>query len=632
MYLRKLFKHWTLQVFAPEKLLRLKYEAFKELLRHDKKSLELISELEEILLAGLTVDWARVEMLLRALRWSVGSLIRSLSVMHPAAYRDLEERFQELEAAVLEAAFLPEGDWGPPYTLTLAEAGAAPDLAGGKAHTLGRLAQKTRAPVPPGFVVTTHSFHLFIQHNQLRHRLDELLAEAGLNRPERLEEVCRGLEAMILEGEVPPPVQDDIQVRLREFHSQGIHGPWVARSSAVNEDGEASFAGQYTSILNVQASEALAAYKQVLASKYSPRAVAYRLRCGLADQETPMAVLFLGMIEARVSGVVYTREVRGTAAPTPCLAIYAVPGLGHRLVDGSTIPEIHYFTREKHPRPLDSFASPHCPVQPDGRWVCLPPETAATLAEWGMTLEHFQHGPQDIEWCQDHQGRVFLLQSRPLRRGPMGVEEPPTLAESAPPSNPILLAGGLTASPGVGVGRVWLVRNEDDFAGVPEGVVLVSPTLPPTFAAVIERLKAVVADGGSPASRFATVAREAGLPVVVGTLEASRRLAPGNLVTVDATHAVVYEGKVEGLEGSDRQDRPRPATPAMTRLRRLMAYLSPLSLIDPDAPDFAPKIAAVFMTWCVLPTKKAWPRCFPWWAAAAAVWPRPGDWPPTCPW
>ena len=162
MYLKRLFKYWTLQVLAPGKLLRLKYEAFKELLRHDKKSLELITDLEEILHAGLPVDWARVESLVRALLWSVGALIRSLIAMHPAAYADLEEQFQRLEWSLAAAVTLPGEDSHPPYAITLAEAASAPKLAGGKAHTLGRMLREAGFPGPRGFVVTTRSFHLFL--------------------------------------------------------------------------------------------------------------------------------------------------------------------------------------------------------------------------------------------------------------------------------------------------------------------------------------------------------------------------------------------------------------------------------------------------------------------------------------
>ena len=589
MYLRRLFTYWTLQIFAPSKLLRLKYEAFKELLRHDKKSLELITDLEEISHAGLPVDWARVQSLVRALRWSVGSLIRALLAMHPAAYADLEEQFHRLELALAEAVTLPAEDDRPPYTLSLAEAAAFPDLAGGKAHTLSRLLKEAGLPGPRGFVVTTQAFHLFLRHNQLRHRLDELLARVCLDRGQRLEELSREMQAIILEGEVPPQVQDDITRKLMNCQAQGAPGPWVVRSSALSEDGAASFAGQYASVLNVSTSHVFEAYKQVLASKYSPRAVAYRVRCGLADQETPMAVLFLEMIDAAVSGVIYTRDTKFSAGREPCLAIYAVPGLGQHLVDGSTIPEIHYLTREPGLKPVKTISSPHCPLEPEGRaGVCLATETAQILAGWGLTLEKLAGAPQDIEWCQDKTGALFLLQSRPLRTSSDLADFSGKPDKDLEITNPILLEGGVAASLGVGMGRVWVIKKEDELVGVPEGSVLVSPTLPPALAAIIERLRAVVADEGSRASHFAAVARESGLPVLVGTLEATRRLPPGQLVTVDAGRGRVYQGEVEGLKEKAFQARPRPETPFAARLRALMAYISPLHLTDPTAPEFTP--------------------------------------------
>ncbi|MFW6123264.1 MAG: PEP/pyruvate-binding domain-containing protein [Thermodesulfobacteriota bacterium] len=587
MYLKQLFKYWTLQVIAPGKLLRLKYEAFKELLRHDKKSLELITDLEEILPQGFPVDWARVENLVRALRWSVGSLIRALLAMHPTAYADLEEQFHRLESSLTQAVALPPEDSRPPYTLTMAEAAAAPELAGGKAHTLSLMLKKAGLPGPRGFVVTTRAFHLFLQHNRLRYRLDELLAHVCLDRGPRLEELTREMQAIILESEVPPQVQEDITRKLVDLQAEGEPGLWVARSSALSEDGAVSFAGQYASVLEVPGAGLFEAYKQVLASKYSSRAVAYRVRCGLADQETPMAVLFLEMIDAAVSGVVYTHDRKLSNGQKPCLAIYAVPGQGQHLVDGSTIPEIHYLTREPELQPVETISSPHCPLEPGGRGrVCLPAQTAGILAAWGLTLERLAGEPQDIEWCQDRNGALFLLQSRPLRIGPDFEEDHWQPAQTPEIANPILLEGGVAASLGVGFGLAWVIHKEDELVGVPEGSVLVSPTLPPALAKIIERLRAVVADEGSRASHFAAVAREYGLPVLVGTLEATRRLTSGQPVTVDAGRGRVYQGVVESLKEYAAQARARPETPFTVRLRALMEFISPLHLTDPTSPDF----------------------------------------------
>jgi pyruvate, water dikinase len=295
------------------------------------------------------------------------------------------------------------------------------------------------------------------------------------------------------------------------------------------------------------------------------------------------------MIDARVSGVVYTRDSSAAEGQDDCLVIYSIPGLGQHLVDGSTIPESHALTREIPPRLLKTATSPLCPLEPGGAArVCLPADIAVRLAEWGMTLERLGGGPQDIEWCQDNQGRLFLLQSRPLRAGPEFGEESPE--PEAPPAipNPVLLDGGVAASPGVGMGKVWLVMNEHHLEDAPDEAVLVSPTLPPTFAAIIERLHAVVADGGSRASHFAAVAREYGLPVLVGALEATRRLAPGQVVTVDAGHCRVYEGEVECLKADAAQPRARPETPSSARLRALMQLVSPLHLTDPTSAEFSP--------------------------------------------
>jgi pyruvate,water dikinase len=583
MYLRQLFKHWTREVFAPGKLLRQKYLAFKELLRHDKRSLELITDLEDLLQGERLVDWARVESLVRALRWSAGRLIDSLLSMNPAAYRVLEERFHQIESSLERAATLPTGDAGPPYTITLPEAARAPELSGGKAHTLSRLVEESGIPGPRGWVITTNAFRNFLAHNHLRHRLDELLAQVPLDDWDRLTELCREMTALVQHAAIPPAVALEIEQRLKDFRLQGLEGPWALRSSALSEDGEASFAGQYASVLQVAAPEVCEAYKKVLASKYSPSAVAYRIRLGLADQETPMAVLTLEMIEAAMSGVVYTSSPEADGLTEACVEVFALSGLGQRLVDGSSLPEVHYLSREENPRLLRSSSGAY----DRGGEARLAPEAALQLARWGMKLENLAGRPQDIEWSQDQHENLYLLQSRPLTAGTFPREPGEIKTEPREIANPVLLEGGVTASPGLGMGQVCLIHGKEDLAKVPEGAVLVSPTLPPDFSAIIHRLRAVVADLGSRASHFAMVAREYGLPVLVGTREATKLLPPGRVVTVDASQGRVYLGEVAGWHG--RPQRPAAATPFFTRLRAAMEFISPLNLTDPDGPDFVPQ-------------------------------------------
>jgi pyruvate,water dikinase len=588
MNLSQLFKFWTLKALAPDKLLRHKYASFKELLRHDNKSLELITDLEDILHLGAPVDWARVARLVRALNWSVGSLVRSLVAMHPGAYDELEKRFTALESSLLDAVSLPAGDCAPPYTLTLPEAAGEPGLAGDKAHTLSRLLRAAGLPSPRGFTITTRAFHLFLAHNDIRHRLDELLAEVQLDNWARLQDLSREMVAMVMEGEVPPEVQEDIRRHLAELATQGDAGPFSLRSSAVREEGDISFAGQYASVLQVAAGDVLAAYKEVLASKYAPRALAYRIRSGLADQETPMAVLVMEMIASRVSGVVYTRDQEAGAGASPCLAVYAVPGLGHRLVDGSAEPEVHYFTREPTPRLLKTISGPTCPRELPEK-ACLAPESAGLLAGWGMRLEELAGSPQDIEWCQDNLGTLYLLQARPLASGTYSDATRPGEREPPPLDLPLLLEGGVPASFGVGTGPVYIIRNEGELGKVPDGAVLVSPTLSPSLAGVIGRLRAVVAEGGSRASHFASVAREFSLPVLVSVSGATKLLPPGLVVTVDAGHGRIFQGEAPGHMQEPQRSTLHPGAPFPARLRSVMEFITPLHLLDPTSPDFSPE-------------------------------------------
>jgi pyruvate,water dikinase len=205
-----------------------------------------------------------------------------------------------------------------------------------------------------------------------------------------------------------------------------------------------------------------------------------------------------------------------------------------------------------------------------------------------MRLEDLFGCPQDIEWCEDMQGSCHLLQCRPLR---MAIDHPAGDAvgsESPALPQAILMAGGVTASSGVGIGRVFILENEGRLADVPDGAILVSPTLPPSLAAILERLRAVVAEGGSRASHFASVAREAGLPVLTGLHGAARRLTPGSVVTVDAGRNLVYQGSVS-LEGDKKREGTARRTPFMTRLAALMEFVSPLNLRDPASPDFSPQ-------------------------------------------
>lgn len=588
MNLVRQWRYWSRVLFFPGRLLRDKYRSFRELLQHDRKCLELLSDLEAIHYSGTPVDWSRVTRLVVALRWSVSNLVRSLDAMHPDRYLPLIDRFQQLEQQLQQAVSLPAEDTAPPYVITLAEAASAAPLAGGKAHQLGVLLNRTDLVQPQAFVITATAGRLLLAANRLREPIDELLGEVDMSDTPRLHSISREIVDLITGAEVPPPVLDAVGNRLDQFRRPGHTTSWAVRSSAVGEDGVFSFAGQYQSLLSVADADLLDAYKTVLAGKYRPEAIAYRIRCGLADQETPMAALIMEMVQARAGGVIYSRDPDQRTVPDrPApIAVYAVAGLGASLVDGSADPEIHHFMRQPDGT-LEALETTATRRKADSRPPLLDPATARRLAGWGQLLENLLGSPQDIEWCQDETGRCLLLQCRPLldrqeKTGAPGTDTPPV------PARP-LLTGGLSAAPGVGIGTVYLAETEAHLQETPPGSILVLTHLPPTLAAIIDRLQAVVCEGGSRASHFATIAREFGLPVITGLQGATTVLRHGAMVTVDGWSATVYPGRLDTLAERYPQRTTILATPFAERMGAVVDLVSPLHLVDPTASNFKPQ-------------------------------------------
>ncbi len=611
------FIPWAERLFTPDKVVQRQFTHFQELLRRDRACLKLITHLEEIAHRPGATDWSRVSLLVQALIVASERLIHCLQGMRPAAYDELVDSHRLISERLRELLPQPATPTGP-LTLSLEEAWLSPELAGGKAASLSRIRSRTGIPVPPGFVITTSAFQTFLDDNQLPARIARHLRGLDLHRPESLGATAARLHQLILAQPVPERVRQAVAEAMA-----GIDEPplgWAVRSSATGEDGEVSFAGQYASLLNVPGTELFAAYKEVLASKYSASALSYRLHCGLADEHLPMAVLVLPMVDARTSGVMYTLDPLD-ACQGECLVVTAVPGLGDQLVDGSTVPDLFLVSRQD---PAHFWAKrPALAAATSPASLCLADAAATTLARWGLQLEALAGGAaQDVEWSEDQEGRLVVLQSRPIQGRVVG--EQPSPAGSgrevgmegaggeevgrdgsgregngreevgrdsvAPPvaADADMLEMGTPASAGIASGPIYRLRGEAGLEEVPAGVILVTAGIPPSLVPLAHRVRAVLAEHGSKASHFASVAREFGLPLIVGLGAAAAGFSPGRIVTVDGWRGVVYAGEVAELLAWQERQKGRPASPFQRRLAPLMELISPLNLTDPRAADFAP--------------------------------------------
>lgn len=576
LFIKELFKHWTFSVFAPGTLLRRKYDAFRNLLKYDGICLELIAEMEQVFYGDEACDHARVAWLSRRLSASARLLIDSLQSMNPTRYMGLHDYFNKVDFYTSMQLDLEAPSMEPPFVMPLGQAAGDYAMAGGKAANLARIAAETDLPVPPGFVVTTGFFNYYLEVNGLREKLDKKLRKVCLSDMPTLGALCEEMAELVLLGEVP----DDVAEEIKSATAGVARGAQklAVRSSAMAEDGDSSFAGQYASELNVSTWDVVEAVKRVMASKYGLRAVAYRVRHGLADQETPMAVLVLPMIPASRAGVAYTGET--TPGGREAATVYAVEGLGESLVDGTLQAQSYTMSR-----PAQAKAPSLLSISSGGRTPIMNTGEAGRVAASAWRLHDLFGAPQDVEWAEDENGELFILQSRPLRTERSDCEA--TVEDLDLSGHTPLVQELEVASKGAASGPVFHVRSPSDYDSIPPGAIVVTQTLPPCLARYVSVLTGVAAYSGSRASHFASVAREQGLPVLVGGREKLEALDSGQEVTLDSRNRTIWEGRVDALLPQDGEPACRPAS--AERYRELMPFISRLNLVDPEAPSFVPE-------------------------------------------
>lgn len=612
MYLSYLFTRLTDRLLPSSKRLQDRYQAFRALLDHDGRAHELMAELEQYYYDRRPVDVCRVERLYQRLAEQVRGMITNLAVIDPLTAKELKPYFQVLDKFT---RFIFDSDrpalTGPPVQALAEVDPEAESLVGGKAANLARVGRRVGLKIPDGFVVTAAAFEQVIEANDLRPLISRRLAELDPSDQAGLARTSAELTEAILSAALPDQVGLALDQAGRELARRSNKEAALAvRSSAVGEDGPASFAGQYATELNVRPEELKSAYLKVAAAKYSPRAIHYRINRGLSDRETPMAVLVLEMIPARASGVIYTSDPEQTGAPD--LVINSVFGLGELLVSGASGAEEIRLSRTYPPRLTDRRTGSQTEMLAPGQTggldrvaldlvspgrapgKVLSDREAEELAQWALELERHWGQPLDIEFCRDQADELIILQARPL-----AVETGGERPDCDFPEAEALALGGRSASSGIGAGPVWRPGDSnmdsetdsgvDSGAGPPEGAVLVARTASPDYAVHLPRLAGAVFELGSPAGHLASVAREYGVPMIVGLAAGLDRLDSGRQVTVFANKGLVFDGKREEMLASPcaRPDLTRDSA-FDRKLKYIVNFISPLGLTDPKDAAFRP--------------------------------------------
>jgi len=587
---------------SPEELQALfktKYKNFRALLTANNNALGIMAEMERVQAEGHTFGITFVHAKSTALMVNVFKMVRHLLAMSEGRYLTLDSRFHTLQkqiTAILDRQ--PPVKEGPLVLPLAAIDRERTDLVGGKMANLGEVRNRVGLAVPDGFVISAAAGQHFIKANNLA---DEINQQLQTLDPENLAELYRvsaSVQKLITTAPLPADLERAI---LDQYHSlEGRTRPGITtsmRSSAIGEDTQgASFAGQYRTELHVCAEFLGQVYKEILASKYTSQAITYRIMKGYRAKDISMAVGCLAMVEAAVSGVIYTRDPADLRSVW--LIISAVPGLARAVVDGTKPVDMFWVGRAApHHILLSKTREESVAKSPAvGTISGVPPapllteEQARELARLALKLEEHFRGPQDIEWSIDTAGKIIILQSRPVSPAMQIVSagEVPDLLPVSGETVPAF-SGGVTASPGVACGPVHQVHSNVDLLQFPKGAVLVVHHPLPHWAPALAQAAAVISETGGLAGHLATVAREFGVPALFGLDKAMARLNNGELVTVDATGRRVYTGRQEDLLAQTiRPPSLMDGSPVQKTLKDILALSTPLHLVDPNSPYFRP--------------------------------------------
>ena len=588
---------------ALQQTFRGKYNAFLKLLESNSALLEIITDIEVKLQGRDVFGSAYIRSQSSRCIFHALRMMRSFESLSGKSIPALHERLGIIRRQVGSLVDREKSAETAPFIMKYERVGRGDEAAaGGKNAHLGEIRRRLGLSTPQGFIITSAAFRRFFDEEDLWDEINKQMMNPDTDDPESLQKISEDIQRLILSAPLPESVAEAVvQAHRTLAENEGVSPDELRiamRSSAFGEDSELSYAGQYLTVLNVPPRNLLETYKKIVASLYTPRALAYRLLKGISDNDVAMSVGCLVMIRSQCSGVMYTRHPFDKEDDR--IHIHAVFGLGPYAVDGVVTPDEYIVNKAEFAVDSIKIAEKHVMLGADdegglseravspgmtGR-PCLSEDLIRRLADAGLRLEAHFNRPQDVEWALDEQRNLYILQSRPLADARIrGDAEPADLP--LPDGHPLLLENGAVACPGVGAGPVRIVRDEADLRDFPKGAVLVAAHSSPKFMIVMNRAAAIVTDYGSCTGHMASLSREFGAPTVLGLKTATEVLSNDMDVTVDANTGRIYSGIVAELTESRTADAPVMAgTPVHKLLKTLAECIVPLHLIDPKAENF----------------------------------------------
>lgn len=445
---------------------------------------------------------------------------------------------------------------------------------GGKNASLGEMIShlsEVGVSVPNGFATTSHAYRSFIHSNGLAEHINGLLKKLDVTDVIQLAEIGSGIREAILDAEFSEEFKTDIQKAFDEM-SEGHDIAVAVRSSATAEDlPDASFAGQQETFLNIKGFDAvLHSIKEVFASLFNDRAISYRAHYGFDHEQVALSAGIQRMVrsESASSGVMFTLDTE--SGFRDAVFITSSYGLGETVVQGAVNPDEFYVHKPTLAAGRPSILRRNVgskavkmvyseskevgktvetvPVERAMRQqLSITDDEVIELAKQAMTIEEHYQRPMDIEWAKDgDDGKLYIVQARPetvKSRSSNTQMERFLLKETGK-----IIAEGRSIGHKIGSGPVRIVNDISDIDKVQSGDVLVTDITDPDWEPVMKRASAIVTNRGGRTCHAAIIARELGIPAVVGCGDATERLEGVSAVTVSCAEGdtgMIYDGMLD---------------------------------------------------------------------------------------
>ena len=461
-----------------------------------------------------------------------------------------------------------------PYVIKLAALGMNDvETVGGKNASLGEMISNLSnlgVTVPGGFATTAAAYRTFLATDGLDQRIAAVLDNLDVDDIDALLKAGETVRRWILETPLPDRLREDIQAAWDEM-SGGMDIAVAVRSSATAEDlPDASFAGQQETFLNVRGMDHLIdAMHQVFASLYNDRAIAYRVHQGFDHKVVALSVGVQTMVRSDVgaSGVIFTLDTE--TGFRDAVFITASYGLGETVVQGAVNPDEFYVYKPAlesghHPILRKNIGSKAIKMvysddltpgktvdtidvdEADSLSFCISDDDIIELARMAVTIEKHYDRPMDIEWGKDgNDGKLYILQARPET---VQSRSGRTIQRFTLKKRSEVIIHGRSIGHKIGVGTAKVIRDVSEMNRIQPGDVLVSDMTDPDWEPVMKRAAAIVTNRGGRTCHAAIIARELGIPAVVGCGNATEAIADGRDVTVscaEGDEGYVYDGELD---------------------------------------------------------------------------------------